>query len=257
MLFNSKVYFLVKVCFVLFVWGGSFSSSAQDVHVAVATNFSAPIKLIAASFEEKTSYKVIVSTASSGKIYAQIIHGAPFDVFLSADTEKPQKLVEGRFVDSDDLFSYALGRLALWSKKEKIYPVQASSLINPRLKIAMANPRFAPYGIAAKQVLKKIQAGRNIHQQLLLGENITQAFQYVDSGNADIGFVAWTHLKTIKSSSDSSYWLIPTDFHEPILQQGVLLKRAKKNLAAKAFVNFMKTPEILLLIEKSGYKIPR
>ncbi|MGJ8686435.1 MAG: molybdate ABC transporter substrate-binding protein [Spongiibacteraceae bacterium] len=226
---------------------------AGRVHVAAASNFSAPLRDITALFEQQTGHQLVVSLASSAKIVTQLLHGAPFDIFLSADQEKPRTLQAAGFVASGDRHTYAIGRLALWSKKVN-YSDGERGLREGRFQyLAMANPQLAPYGMAAEQVLKTLSLQRNYPDRIVLGENIAQCYLYVASGAADVGFVALSQLRANMVSSDQ-YWLVPESLHEPIRQDVVILQRAANNAAAREFIAFLLGAEVRAVIARYGYR---
>ncbi|MCD9460564.1 molybdate ABC transporter substrate-binding protein [Marinibactrum halimedae] len=230
-------------------------SFAEQTRIAVAANFSAPIKALVEEFEQHFNHTVTVSTGSSGKFYAQIRHGAPFDVFLSADTEKPAALIQDKLALSTSQFTYAVGRLALWAPQHTP-PITKHTLLTqtPYTKIALANPKLAPYGNAAMEVLHHLSLKDQTRPLWVLGENVAQAYQFVNTGNATMGFIA---LSQVKSNQDkSTYWLIPETFHSSIKQNAVLLNHGKNNAAAMAFLHFLKTAKAYAIIKDFGYGPP-
>lgn len=230
---------------------------AANVHIAVASNFSAPVKQLAGEFETESGHTVILSFGSSGKFYAQILHGAPFDVFLSADQTKPTALEEQGMIVPASRFTYAIGALVLWSSQpDRVDPsgnILASLNFN---KIALANPRVAPYGAAAVEVLEVLNLRAATEAKWVKGENIAQTFQFVSSGNADLGFVALSQIITIEPATGAagSAWKVPPEYHQPIRQDAVLLPKANNNNAAKAFMAFLRSPTAKAIIESYGYK---
>lgn len=236
----------------------SYSSvRAENTTVAVASNFSTPMKAIIDVFQYKTGHSVDVIIGSSGKIYSQIINGAPFDVFLSADSHKPEKLESAGFTVSGSRFIYASGRLMLWSASENHVRNNDDLLKSARFKkIAIANPRHAPYGVAAKQVLTKYGLWPSIERSTVMGENISQTYQFVFSGNVELGFVALSQVSLNGQLKSGSGWIIPSDFHQPIHQQAVLLRRAKGNAAAKQLLGFLKSDSARKIMQSYGYRMP-
>jgi molybdate transport system substrate-binding protein len=225
-------------------------SQAAETHVAVAANFSAAAKEIAERFKEKTSHTALLSFASTGQLYAQITQGAPFDVFLAADADRPEKAVAEGLAVPDSRFTYAIGRLVLWSadpNRIKDSEVLKSGTFS---KIALANPKTAPYGAAALEVMKAMGSYEGLRPKIVEGENITQAYQFVATGNAELGFVA---LAQVILHDRGSYWLAPADMHTPLHQQAVLLKNGAADEAAQAFVDFLKGPEAKDIIHRYGY----
>lgn len=228
---------------------------AKEVRVAVASNFLLPLKELAREFKKSTGHHVVVISGSTGKLYAQIKQGAPFDIFLAADSIRPKLLeTEGMGVPGS-LFTYAAGRLALWSNNPTLILRKDLKVLNQKnfRYLAIANPKTAPYGKAAEQVLRKKGFWKQIQNRLVRGENISQTFQFVMTGNADIGFIALSQLRKIQGRGYS--WTIPEEWHDPIRQQGLLLKRAKTNKAAREFLNFIKSDRIQKVIESYGYSL--
>ncbi|MEJ2418083.1 MAG: molybdate ABC transporter substrate-binding protein [Exilibacterium sp.] len=232
----------------------SLAVSAENVKVAVAANFIAPMKVIAASFEAATGHSAVLSFGSSGKLYAQISNGAPFEVFLSADQAKPKKLEQGTLAVSGSRFTYALGTLALWSANAHLIDSTPSVLKRGGFdKLAIANPRLAPYGAAALDVLENLELTETVQGKLVQGENIAQAYQFVSSGNADLGFVALSQVWSRRGISSGSAWLVPVSLYNPIRQDAVLLVQGRNNPAASALLQFMKSETASALIEEFGY----
>jgi molybdate transport system substrate-binding protein len=225
-------------------------SHAAETHVAVAANFSAAAKEIAERFKEKIGHTALLSFASTGQLYTQITQGAPFDVFLAADAERPEKAVAEGFAVPDSRFTYATGRLVLWSADPD--RIRDSDILKSGTfsKIALANPKTAPYGAAALEVMRAMGIYEDLRPKIVEGENITQAHQFVATGNAELGFVA---LAQVTLNNKGSYWLVPADMHTPLHQQAVLLKEGTAHEAAKAFVDFLKGPDAKDIIYRYGY----
>jgi molybdate transport system substrate-binding protein len=197
---------------------------------------------------------VQISTASSGKHYAQIRQGAPFDVFFSANSDYPQQLEEHKLTAPNSRFTYALGKLVLWSADAQLLDNEASALHQRRFRyLAMANPKVAPYGQAAKQVLDAYQLWEPLQQKIIRGENIGHTFQFVYSGNAQLGFIARSQLMQLNGDNQGSFWPVPQSLYKPIEQQAVLLNDKE---GAKAFIAFVKTPPMLEIIQRFGYGTP-
>lgn len=226
--------------------------------MAVAANFAGPAKSLAARFSRETPHKVSLATGSTGKFYAQIRSGAPFDVFLSADDETPRRLEKESLAVPGTRFTYAIGKLVLWSPKEGVVDANGEVLHKGGFKrLAIANPKLAPYGAAARQALQKLGLWTAMQGKLVLGENIAQTLQFVVSGNAEIGFVALSQVQeTGKTPPPGSFWFPPRDAYEPIRQDAVLLARGSANPAARAFLQFLRTREAQVLIRESGYELP-
>lgn len=223
---------------------------AGEVHVAVAANFTEPAKEIAAAFREKTGHDAVLSFGATGQLYAQITQDAPFGVFLSADAERPQQAIDEGLAEKGSRFTYAVGRLVLWSRDASRKASEDALREGDFQKLAIANPQAAPYGAAAVEVLRSLGVLAAVESRLVQGNNIIQTFQFVDTGNAEFGFVAAAQLA---GRSDGSRWLVPGHLHRPIRQDAVLLRKAAGNEAAAAFVAFLKGPEARAIIERYGY----
>ena len=227
---------------------------AGQAHVAVASNFAIPMKVLAAQFEQTTGHTLTLSSGATGKFYAQIKNGAPFDVLLAADDETPARLM--REGDAVQRQTYAIGRLVLWSARPDFIDASDAVLRQNRFaRLAIANPKLAPYGAAAVEALAKLKLTDNVQGKLVIGENIAQAYQFVASGNAELGFVALSQVMQDGKLTSGSAWLVPTSLHSPIRQDAVLLKRGENNAAARALFDFLKTPAAALTITRSyGYE---
>lgn len=226
----------------------------KNAVVAVASNFSKPAKVLVSDFQAHSPYSVTVSTASSGKLYAQIVQGAPFDIFLSADQAKPIALEKQALIVKGSRFTYATGKLVLWSRTLQIDKDLSLFTQGRFKKLAIANPTFAPYGIAATELLNQLTPALDTSGKIVMGENISQTYQFVATKNADLGFVALSQIKS--TNSDPGYlWLPPTEAYNPIRQDAVLLKRAETNAAANAFFLYLKSQQALEIISSLGYKI--
>lgn len=232
-----------------------FSSQvfAEKINIAVASNFKETITNIARLFESRTSHQLIISSASSGKHFAQIQHGAPFDIFFSADSFRAKKLEATGHAVPDTRFTYAIGKLTLWNPKANTI-ISANTLENDVYRhLAIANPKLAPYGIAAKQTLSTLGLWEQVSHKIVRGENISQTFQFVSSGNAELGFVALSQIKRNNLLTHKSYWLVPQTLYTPIEQQAVLLNESQ---ASRDFLSFMRSESILEIIQDSGYDTP-
>ncbi len=235
-------------------------SLAEELRVAVASNFYSTIKVIAEQFELKTTnssgqqHKVILIPGSSGKHYAQIINGAPFDIFFSADTERARLLEQSERAESGTRFTYALGKLILWSPMDNYVDLKGEVLKSKDFRyLAIANPKLAPYGKAAEEVLKSLNIWTVLGGRIVRGENIAQTFQFVSSGNAKLGFVAHSQIKSSDLSISGSFWEVPQSIYRPIEQQAVLLRDSS---LAREFLSFVKSDESLSIIYESGYGLP-
>jgi molybdate transport system substrate-binding protein len=238
-------------------WLGINTSSllAAELHLAVAANFAKPIERINQLFEQQFGHKVTVSLGSTGQLYAQIKNGAPFEIFLSADMERPELLVKEGMAVKESLFTYAVGQLVLWSPQPDLVDAEGKVLTRSKFEhLAIANPKTAPYGAAAKQVLVKKGLWKKLQSKLVQGNDITQTYQFVATGNADLGFIALSQYKDTAENAKGSHWLVPQELYTPITQGAVLLKLGENNSAAKAFIEFLSTPAVRRLIEEFGYR---
>ena len=227
---------------------------AQPVHVAVAANFAVPMRLIARNFEQKSRHTVIISSGSTGKFYTQIKNGAPFDLFFSADEETVAKLEKENATVPGSRFTYATGTLVLWSSEENLVDPNGDILKKTSWRhLSIASPILAPYGKAAKETLEKLQLWENVQTRLVQGENIAQAFQFVATGNAELGFVALSQVYRDGIIKDGSAWIVPESYHSPIRQDAVILNRAKDNDAAEEFMAYIKSGEVQRIIHSFGY----
>lgn len=225
---------------------------AGETKVAVAANFTDAAKEIAARFKAKTGHEANLSFGSSGQFYAQIANGAPFEVFLSADAERPLKAEAEGLAVPGSRFTYATGRLVLYSKTPGLVDGKGAVLKTGKFdKLSIADPKTAPYGEAAVETLTKLKLYDALKPKIVQGSSITQAFQYVQTGAAELGFVA---LSQVINEPGGSRWLVPAADHAPIDQQAILLKTAEKSEAARAFLAFLKGPEAKAIIRRCGYE---
>lgn len=255
---------LLKVVLLLFTLSTlalSQSLAAEpDIKVAVAANFSGAFKPLQAAFEKVSNHSLSPSFASTGQLYAQILHGAPFDVFLSADVERVDKLIHQGLAQRDSGFVYARGRLALWSRTSHL-PLQDGEIFKgahkdfqqASLRLSIANPKTAPYGRAAQETLASLGADKELSARMITGQSITQVMQFVASGNVTLGFVAQSQLIAIGGVDPSDYWLVPEELHHPINQKAVLLTTGRDNPGALAFLQFLRSAEAISIIEGYGY----
>ena len=223
---------------------------AADINVAVAANFTEPAKEIAAVFKQKTGHEAILSFGSSGQFYSQITQGAPFQVFLSADDVRPKKLAEEGMAVANTRFTYAIGKLVLWSKTPNLVNGAETLKAATFAKLSICNPTAAPYGAAAVEAMKSLHLYEALQPKLVEGATITQAYQFVETGNAELGFIA---LSQLKGNDAGSRWLVPQELYNPIRQDAILLKNGAANDAAIAFIGFLKGTEARAIIEKYGY----
>jgi molybdate transport system substrate-binding protein len=235
----------------------SFAALADEAQIAVAANFASPAKRLADQFAQRTGHRLALSSGSTGKFYAQIKSGAPFDAFLSADGETPLRMEHEKLALTGSRFTYAVGRLALWSPKTGFVDAEGAVLRkNGFNRLAIANPRLAPYGAAAKNTMEKLGVWPALQGKLVQGENIAQTYQFVSSGNADLGFIAFSQLREDGAPAAGSYWLVPERFHAPLRQDAVLLTRGANNAAARAFLEYLRGAPARELIRAYGYELP-
>jgi molybdate transport system substrate-binding protein len=242
---------IIATAALLLIAGGSV---ADDVRVAVASNFAETLKIIAERFERDTGHRIIRIIGSTGKHYAQIRNGAPFDAFFAADVERPALLEQQGAAAPGSRFTYALGKLVLWSPQLDYVDAEGKLLADEKIRhLAIANPKLAPYGRAAQQVLQSRGVWRSFQGRLVQGENIGQTFQFVKSGNLALGFVAFSQLKRPGQSIEGSLWEVPQSLYSPIAQQAVLLR---EDQATRDFLAFVRTEESLQTIRDFGYGTP-
>jgi molybdate transport system substrate-binding protein len=233
-------------------------SWAATTLVAVAANFSKPMTEIAAEFVKATGHSAKLSFGSTGKFVSQLEHGGPFEVLLSADEKAPKRLVESGLALSNSQFTYAIGRLVLWSAKPGYVDDQGKILTVGGFKhIALADPKLAPYGVAAVEVLKKLGLFDKLQPLFVQGENIAQTFQFVSTSNAELGFIALSQVIENGKIAKGSGWIIPREDYSPIRQDAVLMKKGTENPAATALLDYLKSAPALAIIEKFGYDLPK
>lgn len=227
---------------------------ADDVKVAVASNFMAPAREIARHFEAQTGNRVVLSFGASGQLFAQVAQAAPYDVFLSADEERPAQLEARGLAAQGSRFTYASGRLVLWSRQAGLVDPHGQILARGGFrKLAIADPKTAPYGVAALEVLGALGHRERLAPRLVSGTSITQTFQFVQTGAAELGFVALSQVKDIKGGSR---WIVPARLYSPIRQQAVLLSRSAANPEAQAFLAYLKGSQARAIIRRYGYEVP-
>lgn len=226
--------------------------SAAEVKVAVAANFTDAAKEIGALFEKATGDKVVFSFGATGQLYTQITQEAPFEVFLAADQQRPKKAVTDGYAVPGSLFTYATGKVVLFSKDKDLVKGEETLKAGKFDKIAIANPKTAPYGTAAVEVMQKLGVYDALAPKIVQGNNIAQTYQFVDTGSAEVGFVA---LSQVINKDEGSRWIVPEKLYATIAQDAVLLKRGADNEAAKAFVTFLKGPEARAVKLKYGYGV--
>jgi len=249
---TSRFLQIIPACFLLLTSAQSF---ADNLNVAVASNFAHTMKILAEDFESKTTHQLRISSASTGKLYTQINHGAPFDVFLAADEARPDLLIAANKASADQSRVYAKGKLVLVSniKPEKNC---TDILDNTNLKrLAIANPKTAPYGAAARQALKKLQHWDSTKNKLVMGENIAQTLQFVSTGSANAGFIAKSMLMQGTKIESACEWDIPTDMYDPIKQKMVVLSNSSNKPSVQAFWKYMQTDAASTIIKNNGYDV--
>ncbi|QQD23507.1 molybdate ABC transporter substrate-binding protein [Venatoribacter cucullus] len=225
-----------------------------DVLVAVASNFTAPAQAIAAAFEQQTGQRVRLAFGASGKLTAQIVQGAPFEIFLSADQAKPELLVAQGQAVAASRFTYAMGKLVLWTVQDGVEPYQQLTQ-NYSARLALADPRLAPYGVAAQQTLSSLNLLESTRRQWVMGENISQTWQFVATGNAPLGLVALSQVMENGQIVRGSGWVVPQALYQPIHQDAVLLKKGAQNPAAQAFLRYLQQPQAQAIMQRFGYGI--
>jgi len=233
------------------------SVSAGEVVVAVATNFLLPAREISATFEADTGHSVVLVAGATGKLATQILAGAPFEVFLAADQARPELLVSKEVAVAESRFTYATGALALWSRNTlPLAGTAIETLDATRItRLAMANPKLAPYGLAARQTLERLGVLRTLSGRIVYGENIGQTFAMAASGNVTVGLIAQSQLANLPNDQQGHWIGVPGILHEPILQDGVLISRAKDNIVAQAFMKFMRSDKVIKTIIRFGYGV--
>lgn len=229
---------------------------AADVDVAVAANFAAPMKIIARSFERDTGHRALLAFGATGQFHAQIRNGAPFAVLLSADDETPLALEKEGLAVAGSRFTYATGRLVLWSRTPGFVDARGEILRTGRFeRIAVASPKLAPYGVAAMETLDAMGVREEIAPKIVEGSNIAQTLQFVASGNAELGFVALSQVSENGEIEDGSAWIVPAAMHAPIAQDAVLLNAGRDNPAAAAFLKHLQGDEARAVIRAFGYEL--
>lgn len=228
--------------------------NAETLRVAVAANFKTTLEAVAEEFEAQSEHRLILASGSTGKHYAQILNGAPFDLFFAADARRPRLLEQQQRSVPGSRFTYAIGKLVLWSPEAGYVDDRGQVLETGTFRrLAMANPRLAPYGLAAKQVLQQRGLYDRLQSRLVRGENIAQTFQFVATGNAQLGFVALSQLRGSGMAQQGSLWTLPESLYDPIEQQAVMLNNTP---AARAFIAYIKSEPAGRLIRRFGYATP-
>lgn len=234
----------------------SLPCQAAEVIVAVAANFAAPMQRIAAAFEQETGHKSVLSFGSSGNLYAQIRHGAPFEILLSADSQTPAKLESEGMGLAGTRFTYAIGTLVLWSKQPGLVDEKGKVLRRGKFeRLAIANPKLAPYGVAAMQTLGELGVLPSVRPKLVLGENISQAYQFVASENAALGLVALSQVMLEGKIAQGSAWIVPATLHAPIAQDAILLVKGRDNPVATALLQYLRSEKAKAIMRSYGYTL--
>ena len=235
-------------------------ANAQEITVAAAADMSAALPELVAAYAKKTGQAVKLSFGSSGNLTNQIRNGAPFDVFFSADEEYPHQLIAEGLADKDTLYRYAVGRLVLWVPGDSpldLSKLGVKALLDPAVKkISIANPVTAPYGRAAEAALRHFGIYDQVSSRLVLGENVSQAAQFVESGNAQAGLIALSHALATALRDKGRYWTVPLDAYPTLNQAAILLSRSKQQDAARRFLEFLRTPEATSLLTSYGFNLP-
>ncbi len=232
------------------------TARADEVQVAVAANFTGPMQVIATLFERDTGHKASLAFGATGKFYAQIANGAPFEVLLSADDETPARLVREGLAVTGTSFTYAIGKLVLWSTNLKLVDDKGEILKKGGFKhLAIANPKTAPYGAAAMQTMSKLGVVNNLKPLFVQGENIAQTHQFVSTGAAELGFVAYSQVIKNGQVGSGSGWVVPGNLYDPIRQDAVILSKGKDKPAATALLNYMKGQKAQDVIKSFGYEL--
>ncbi len=228
---------------------------ADEISIAVAANFTAPMKLIAAEFEKESGHKVVASFGATGKFYAQIKNGAPFEILLAADDETPTKLVKENAGVVGSQFTYAVGKLVLWSAKPGLVDGAGAVLKKGDFAhLSVADPKLAPYGAAGVETMKALGVYESVQPKVVTAENITQAYQFISSGNAELGFVALSQV--LKDGKiEGSSWLVPANLYSPIRQDAVVLDKGKGQPAVDALMKFLKGDKAKAIIKSFGYEL--
>ncbi len=240
------------LCFLL----AAGTACADEVVVAVAANFTAPMQQIAAAFEKDTGHKAQLLFGATGKFYAQISNGAPFEVLLAADSATPTRLVSEGKAEGASQMTYAIGKLVLWSARPGLVDEHGAVLRNASVThVAYCDPALAPYGAAAVQSMKALGVFDALQPKLVQGENITQAYQFVASGNAEIGFVALSQVFKDGKISAGSAWIVPSSLYQPIRQDAVILDKGRGKVAAEALMTYLRSEKAKSVIRAFGYEL--
>jgi molybdate transport system substrate-binding protein len=253
---------LTVIC-LFFVFSGNAraqSAKASELTVAAAADLSSALQEIATNYEKNTGIKIKLSFGASGALTQQIRNGAPFDIFFSADMDYPRQLIESSDADKDSLYQYAVGKLVMWVPSSSPLDLDHQGLnvlLDPAVKkIAIANPQHAPYGRAAVAVIKHAGLYEQVSSRLVMGENIAQAAQFVESGNADVGFVALAHAASPAMQGKGKYWIVPAEDYPPLAQGVVIVSHSQHKKEAEAFLSFIRKKETSETFRRYGFSIP-
>lgn len=243
------------VCGVMVTWFCLACAWAAEVKVAVAANFAAPMQKLARVFEQETGHKILLALGSTGGFYAQIKHGAPFDILLAADDETPLKIEQEGLGVAGYRFTYAIGKLVLWSRQPGLVDDKGEVLRRGQFqRLAIANPKLAPYGAAAVEVLTHLGLLQAVQAKWVQGENIAQTYQFIATENVPLGFVALSQVMSDGQIQSGSAWVVPSHLHAPIQQDAVLLNKGRDNMAAQALMRFLRSDKVRSYIRASGYE---
>ena len=247
--------FLIKFVIALALADPTGPALAGEAVIAVASNFSDAMDRLQPEFERQHRHELMVSFGSTGKLYAQIVNGAPFDVFLSADQARPKRLVDMKLAVKGSRFTYAVGQLALWSADQGRNLEDGKEALRGEFrKLAIANPALAPYGQAADTALNRLGLAEKLSGKFVLGENAGQAFAFVASGNAELGLIALSQIMSPRNQLGRSHWKVPQELYNPIRQDAALLSKSVNNQAALAFLEFLRSEKAKMIIRASGYR---
>jgi len=254
---NTAQYRLTRYCFQgLLLLGVVTGAQADEVNVAVAANFTSPMEMIAPEFEKATGHKLVIAYGTVGKFYAQIKNGAPFEVLVSADEVTPIRLEQDGLALAESRFTYAVGKLVLWSTQPGLVDDKGEVLKQGDFKhLSIANPKTAVYGKAAQGVMEKLGVYTALEPKLVVGENITQTYQFAATGNAELGFVALSQIYKDGNYAKGSYWIVPATLYSALKQDAVMLTCGKGNAAAEALLDYLKGDTAKTIIRAYGYEL--
>jgi molybdate transport system substrate-binding protein len=249
-----KLFWKLTVPMAMAVIGAT--AHGAEVQVAVGGNFTGPMEIIVPAFEQETGHRAIVAYGTVGKFYAQIQNGAPFDVLISSDEETPRRLEQDGLAIAASRFTYAIGKLVLWSAKPGFVDEKGEILKHGDFRhLAVTNPKLGVYGAAAVEVINKMGSHAALEPKLVIGENITQTYQFVASGNAELGFIALSQIYKDGQYAAGSYWMVPAELYPQLKQDAVLLKRGEKNAAAHALLTYLQSDTAKDIIRSYGYTL--